>query len=679
MKLSKIRLKHFRQFYGDQEIEFADGDDRNVTIIHAENGVGKTTLLNAVLWAMYGETTNKFEQKELIVNFAALKEGQTVAMVEVYFEHNGSEHMVQRSFNSSKPRDKQTVRAWTIEDGNFVDLPSPMAFINTVIPQSIAKYFFFDGEHAETFAAEKNNKEVNTAIRDILGCRLVETGTKDLKEIRKKLNSEIGNVPGIPDIKNLDQKREAAQRRVDQAVKAITEFESALEVRERQIQQIDQKLRESQGARKLQHFRDQKARDLSQAKGRLERTESEIATWVGEYGVFVGASKLADASLELIEDKTVRGVIPSPYNEEFVKGLLESQNCICDRPLEPESAEFGAVMKLLEKASSADLRRKVLRAQSRIASLKQGARGASDKLKAAYKAREEWINRVNECEIELGEISTQIKGLPEDQSRSQEEARSSLAKEIQDLNRKIGAAKVGLEDDQRAVKQFESERDRILQKGRVAEGLLKRRDLTTKVIEYLERELEDYENSARSAILKMVNDVLEQTSRKSFSAKLERDFSLWMKLDSTQGAAPKSGGENQLLSLAFISALTNFSKKRRGASGGKWVAGTVAPLILDSPFGQLDPTYRESTATFIPKMADQVIMLVSGTQGDPTVLNAIDSRIGAEYVLISHSTGPRGNKPEDRIELRGKEYVRSLYEAERDHTTIERVPPQGAS
>ena len=55
MKLSRIKMKNFRQFYGHQEITFSDDDEQNVTVVHAENGVGKTTLLNAVLWAMYGK------------------------------------------------------------------------------------------------------------------------------------------------------------------------------------------------------------------------------------------------------------------------------------------------------------------------------------------------------------------------------------------------------------------------------------------------------------------------------------------------------------------------------------------------------------------------------------------------------------------------------------------------
>jgi hypothetical protein len=43
VEIKKIRLRDFRQFRGDQFIKFATDKVRNVTPVHAENGVGKTT------------------------------------------------------------------------------------------------------------------------------------------------------------------------------------------------------------------------------------------------------------------------------------------------------------------------------------------------------------------------------------------------------------------------------------------------------------------------------------------------------------------------------------------------------------------------------------------------------------------------------------------------------------
>ena len=88
------------------------------------------------------------------------------------------------------------------------------------------------------------------------------------------------------------------------------------------------KLRESQGARDLQKYAI-KRKGLKRCQQNLSKVEFEIAGWVGENGIYVAAKKLADATLEFIEDTSARGVIPSPYNEEFVRGLLEANMCIC--------------------------------------------------------------------------------------------------------------------------------------------------------------------------------------------------------------------------------------------------------------------------------------------------------------------------------------------------------------
>src|SRR5579864_7898879 len=104
MKITKVRLKNFRQFYGEQEIVFAIDAERNVTLIHAENGFGKTTLLNAILWAFFNQVTAKFEKPDQIVNFAAQSEGTKSASVSVHFDFLDTSYVVERVFEDDGSR-----------------------------------------------------------------------------------------------------------------------------------------------------------------------------------------------------------------------------------------------------------------------------------------------------------------------------------------------------------------------------------------------------------------------------------------------------------------------------------------------------------------------------------------------------------------------------------------------
>ena len=53
MKILRARFHNFR-ILGDLEIEFSTQPDRNLTVIRAENASGKTTILTALQWGLFG-------------------------------------------------------------------------------------------------------------------------------------------------------------------------------------------------------------------------------------------------------------------------------------------------------------------------------------------------------------------------------------------------------------------------------------------------------------------------------------------------------------------------------------------------------------------------------------------------------------------------------------------------
>ena len=67
MLIKRLKMENFRQFYGENQVVFATAKKKNITLIHGENGVGKTTILNAVLWCMFEKLTPDFEQPDKLV------------------------------------------------------------------------------------------------------------------------------------------------------------------------------------------------------------------------------------------------------------------------------------------------------------------------------------------------------------------------------------------------------------------------------------------------------------------------------------------------------------------------------------------------------------------------------------------------------------------------------------
>src|SRR5690554_1878713 len=101
MKLLSLRLENFRQFENQVVLEFAHGPGRNVTVIHGANGSGKTALLNAFTWVLYGQFTDALENPDNLVNRRVLMRspvGDFVnCAVELVFDHDETKYRLRRT------------------------------------------------------------------------------------------------------------------------------------------------------------------------------------------------------------------------------------------------------------------------------------------------------------------------------------------------------------------------------------------------------------------------------------------------------------------------------------------------------------------------------------------------------------------------------------------------------
>ena len=98
MRIKSLKLVNFRAFHGkDHEIEFAHEDDQNLTLILAENEVGKSTILNAFLWCLYGNLTEDTHLPEKIVHDDARSNR---AEVEVRLIEDEQEYLFKRILKS---------------------------------------------------------------------------------------------------------------------------------------------------------------------------------------------------------------------------------------------------------------------------------------------------------------------------------------------------------------------------------------------------------------------------------------------------------------------------------------------------------------------------------------------------------------------------------------------------
>ncbi len=669
MWIRKVRLQDFRQFYGSQELVLSTDAAKSVTLIHAENGFGKTSILNAVLWSLFGQITPKFERPDDIVNYEALEDGRTRALVDVEFEFEKTCYLVQRTFSSDKT--KTNLEAYRIDSGNLRNLNAPETFVASVIPPEMAKYFFFDGEAAESFAAARNYKEIAKAIRSLLGCSLAETAVYDLKGLCKTVEYQISETSGDARIERLEREMDEKSQELEKYHALKDELTSNISEYRQLHEEIVQRLRDMQGAQEIQRQRDEKQSRKQQVDQTISECRRDIVRWVGQRSIQLVSKRLSKVALDFVDEASLRGRIPSPYNEDFVRGLLQSRTCICHRPLPEGGPEWRAVAELLKDASNAEVLGRIVRARARLQVLREEAGDAPGILRKLQASLARLLNEQAKLEQEIAELGKKIENLPLQEIADRERNRRTLEGKIEKANQDLGGVRSHIARLEREKEALGNDLEELARKNKRTIRLLAKRQVLMRSISILEHLLEKYELDARNTIEEDVNSILDVVAHKEYRCRFNENFALELILN--ERATPKSGGENQLLSLAFIASLVKFAASRIDADDLILKPGTMAPLVLDAPLGQLDPSYQESVAEFLPKLARQVVLLVSGSQGGERVLQALQPFVGAEYLLVQENKGPRGRKSDLKRVFHGKEHDLILFDRPRTMTQIERL------
>lgn len=218
MWIKTLRMQNFRQFKGMTKINFSCDADKNVTVILGDNTFGKTTLLQAFNWCLYGTVNFPNNDKRLLNHEISLQmqngEQETVE-VEITLLHNNTEYIITRTqryncgggkvsgaavFVSRKQADGQT---------KPIDSIRLREVINSILPEGLSTYFFFDTERISTVS---DRKDISKAIKDFLGLSAIENAARHLGDRTKKI-SVIGKIYGSMDL-NGDARAQDALNRI---------------------------------------------------------------------------------------------------------------------------------------------------------------------------------------------------------------------------------------------------------------------------------------------------------------------------------------------------------------------------------------------------------------------------------------------------------------------------------
>ena len=646
MKLHSLTARNFMPYKGEMELAFPQDENRNVMIVFGDNMRGKTSILNAIRWAFYGEALSRHSRpiplQDIVNSDAALVDDWRVE-VHVKFDANGYAYDLRRVADRkrlvatpSKAEDF-TSKIHLIRDGSAVSGDQVEAEIGLIAPKQISRFFLFDGEllqEYETLLIEdsQQGQQIKEAIEQVLGVPALTNGRVDvqtiLKQAQKRQNADLRQLKGL---ETQAERHTALTERVDVIDRDLADLDNRLtKVREDRTR-LDDELEAAQSVIAAKATLDAKLADQSFLIEQCEKKEAErLDLRAGAWkDLFDAQLQIKRRQLERRREELLESIKKRSNLSQKVADLqqfLNRRECpICERVLSAEhQPQIGEALGKAEAELQAT--------DDSSAALQH----ISGQLDALWKIRGiSAKDRLRQAENDLQGYQVRLTQIENDIERRRDEI---AGYDTAELARKRVLHGEKLKEEGRLQKDILEQRnerktlvDELAISQRAIEGLTKNRtqrsivkvSLCADLEEVFFQSIERLRDKLRKRVETLADDAFKQmTTQKSYRGlEINDNYGLQIIDASGRPVTVRSAGAEQIVALSLIDGLN-----RTGRAAG--------PVIMDTPFGRLDPNHRDNVLSYLPSVTSQFVLLVhSGEIRKETDLEIIAERIGAVYEI----------------------------------------------
>jgi DNA sulfur modification protein DndD len=654
MIFEELVLADVGPFAGEQRIRLAPASsNKPVVLVGGLNGSGKTTILEALLLALYGAqapgTSRRGASYERHLQQLINRGGDpaTGARLELAFRaiNDGRWHSfrISRRWWAAGERIRDSLEV--LRDG-VLDPVLTEAWpdhVEALAPRGVAGLFFFDGEQIEAFADLDAAKElVRTAIGGLLGLDLLDRLQDDLAIIERR--NRVDAVTG-------DDEKQAMHAR-QAHVENLRRYEADA------LQKVEQAQRVHTAAR---HHADRatyrlaaEGGELHDARRQLQRRRDEAETAIRQRRADLVDALGALSPLLLVEPLLANTVAQAVAEQrqadnQIVADLLADRDAQLLELLRDKRAA-AKIQSAVEEFLTTDLaNRKAGDGIPTVVGTDPQTLTTAQKLLAGDLAAERELLRTRvdalaAAQVALDDADRAIQAIPE------EDAVADAIKHHQDATAQLAEAQARLDaaeaEYQDAVNRRRAADERLQRELREAHNTLIQSEEARRLITYAARSRDTVARLRAAAtqrhlsrIEALILDSLQTLMRKDNlirEIKIDPETcAVELFTHNGQPVRPRtlSAGERQLLAVSMLAGLARAS-------------GRLLPVVIDTPLGRLDRDHRKRLIQrYLPQASHQVIVLSTDTEITPEVIDrlggSVSHKIKLEHDPSTHTTVAR--------------------------------------
>ncbi len=641
MIINKIKFYNFRAYYKEVEFDFPFDANRNVSIIYANNDVGKSCFFHGIQFALYGLIWGQGLIE--FINQNAVEEGNYDCYVSIFGEHNGKRIEITRRIKprgklTGEPKSKDLEQELTvIEEGKDIlsdDGDEKNDYINSIVTEDASKYFFFDGEKIEAYniASAVDYKE---AITRILGIKEVENAIEDIGKLSKKLEEErdatLAQLSEMNDI--LSQKKDLEDIR--------NNLQNDIDYVERDIQSIRGRIaKHEEELKKHENIKGQveEKQVLKYEIGRLHDSrkvlENKRLSIFKQTGTTILGSIIADRIRKELRENGEESYT-SFLNESvktFLAELTKQENCICGNVLATHNVD--QINKYITEHIESDTQAIKYSEKRRMFSILdeyvQHAANAKSEYLAANSEKFRIIKELTQKEERLNDLKREIGSFDEDAGERIAREITSLEEKEKELEKSLIKYQTLFSERQEELEKLERQLSQFSGTNQKSSIIQKKLQLADSIVDVFEEYLDQLTTHKRIEVQQKATDVFLKLTNKPTKYKgLHITDNYTLKLELTDGSQYEilqnrplnpSTGQSKIISLAYIAGINKSSN-------------AIAPVVIDNPLGLFSDEHRTRVMEYLPKFGKQVICMVTQADLSPQYRRYIESYIKCEYFL----------------------------------------------
>ena len=643
MIFTELVLENFGAYADRQVINLRpeeNGAVRPIILLGGMNGGGKTTLMDAIRLALYGQRAKCSTRGNLgygdfltqSVN-SKIKPGK-VTRIELSFElivdDRWQEFKIVRAWQKY-PKEGKDSLSISREGGYDSEIENTWdEYIENILPLGISNLFLFDGEQVKELAElETPPQSVVEAINSLLGLELAERLAVDLDVLVNRKRKALANKSQLATLAELETKIEQKiqeQAEVKQQIKNLqTELKSAQKKRDRVYNKFQKEggkiaAERSQLEDKINWLGNNAAKQrqdlIDLASGSLPLSLItpllSAAEKQGKKELKIQQFKQAQGILQDREQKLITyldKISLETQSIEKIKFFLDEENKILEQSIQSDGKHCLGITEE-ELQALTNLRQNSLPHQQKLAT--------------------EAISQLKQLQIETDNIEKQL------EIAASPEEYDKLDKAVKDAHKEVSQCRSNLETAEKKYNKIDQEIDRAKKDLKnYSENAIDHAndEHIIKSVAKVQQTLAVFrEKLALKKLNKLESEVTEcfryLLHKSNLVHRVAIDSgSFRLSLYDPQGKPlPKqrlSAGEKQLLAIAFLWGLAR-------------VSGKNLPIAIDTPLGRLDSSHRNNLVErYFPTASHQVILLSTDTEigeGEVNLLREQEA-IAREYLL----------------------------------------------